>query len=51
MAFSIAATEGRFESEGWRIRKDGTRFWALAVLDAIRNDDGEVIEFAKVTAT
>jgi len=48
-ALSIAATEGRFESEGWRIRKDGTRFWALAVLDAIRNDDGEVIGFAKVT--
>ena len=32
-----------------RLAKDGTRFWALAVLDAIRNDDGEVIEFAKVT--
>ena len=48
-ALSIAATEGRFESEDWRIRKDGTRFWALAVLDAIRNDDGEVIGFAKVT--
>src|SRR4029078_12198452 len=49
-ALSIAATEGRCESEGWRIRKHGTRFWALAVLDAIRNDDGEVIGFAKVTS-
>ncbi len=48
-ALANARTEGRFESEGWRIRKDGTRFWALAVIDAIRDDTGEVIGFAKIT--
>jgi PAS domain S-box-containing protein len=45
----IAATEGRFEHEGWRIRKDGTKFWAHVVIDAIRNDRGELIGFAKIT--
>lgn len=44
-----AATEGRFEGEGWRLRKDGTRFWALVVVDPIRNAFGELIGFAKVT--
>jgi PAS domain S-box-containing protein len=44
-----AATEGRWEHEGWRIRKDGTRFWAHVVIDAIRDNAGEVIGFAKVT--
>ena len=34
------AREGRFETEGWRVRKDGTRFWAHVVIDAIRDDDG-----------
>ena len=48
-ALSIANTEGRFESEGWRVRKDGSRFWAHVVIDAIRNDMGELIGFAKVT--
>jgi PAS domain S-box-containing protein len=48
-ALDTARKEGRFESEGWRLRKDGNRFWALAVLDAIRNAQGEVIGFAKVT--
>jgi len=48
-ALATAAKEGRFESEGWRIRKDGSRFWALAVVDAIRDEKGEVIGFAKVT--
>ena len=33
----------------WRIRKDGTRFWALVVIDAVRNEAGEVLGFAKVT--
>ena len=46
---STAAREGRFESEGWRVRKDGTRFWANVVIDAIKGDDGEVIGFAKIT--
>jgi PAS domain S-box-containing protein len=45
----IAAREGRFEKEGWRIRKDGTRFWANVVIDAVRDDAGELIGFAKIT--
>jgi PAS domain S-box-containing protein len=45
----IAAREGRFEGEGWRIRKDGSRFWAMVVVDAIRNKAGELEGFAKVT--
>jgi PAS domain S-box-containing protein len=45
----LAKTVGRFEDEGWRVRKDGTRFWASAVLDAVRDDDGNVIGFAKIT--
>ena len=40
---------GRYESEGWRVRKDGTRFWAHVVVDAIRNDEGHLVGFAKVT--
>ena len=48
-ALRIAAREGRFEAEGWRIRKDGTRFWAHAVLDAIRTPDGTLLGFAKIT--
>ena len=44
-----AAETGRFETEGWRVRKDGTRFWANVVLDAIRDEAGELIAFAKVT--
>jgi PAS domain S-box-containing protein len=46
---STAAKEGRFEGEGWRVRKDGERFWASVVVDAIREDDGTLIGFAKVT--
>ena len=45
----IASREGRFEMEGWRVRKDGQTFWAHVIIDAIRNDRGEVIGFAKVT--
>src|SRR3954465_7265660 len=40
-ALKIATEEGRFENEGWRVRKDGTRFWAHVVIDAIRDDAGE----------
>lgn len=44
------ATEtGRFEDEGWRIRKDGTKFWASVLITAIRNDQGKLIGFSKVT--
>ena len=45
----IATREGRFESEAWRVRKDGTRFWAFVIIDAISDDDGDLIGFAKVT--
>ena len=45
----IAARTGRFEIEGWRVRKDGTRFWALAVIDAVCNEAGELLGFAKIT--
>jgi PAS domain S-box-containing protein len=48
-SLSIAAQEGRFETEGWRVRKDGSRFWASVVLDAIRDERGELVGFAKIT--
>lgn len=48
-ALATAAREGRFEAEGWRIRKDGTRFWAHAILDAIRDAQGALLGFAKIT--
>ena len=48
-ALEIASREGKFEAEGWRVRKDGTRFWANVVIDAIRDDDGKIIGFAKIT--
>jgi PAS domain S-box-containing protein len=46
---AAALADGRWEQEGVRVRKDGTRFWAHVVLDPIRDDDGEVIGFAKIT--
>ena len=45
----VAAREGRFEDEDWRIRKDGSRFWANVVITAVRDDAGTLIGFAKVT--
>jgi PAS domain S-box-containing protein len=48
-ALRTARCEGRFEKEGWRERKDGSRFWAHVVIDPIRGDGGELIGFAKVT--
>ena len=48
-ALATAAREGRFEKEGWRVRKDGTRFWANVVIDPIRGPDGTLIGFAKIT--
>jgi PAS domain S-box-containing protein len=48
-ALSTAAAEGRFENEGWRVRKDGTRFWAHVIIDSIKDDDGKIIGFAKIT--
>ena len=46
---TVAEKEGRFEDEGWRIRKDGSRFWANVIITAVRNDSGELVGFAKVT--
>lgn len=48
-ALSIARAAGHFEKEGWRLRSDGTRFWAHVVIDPITADDGEIIGFAKIT--
>jgi PAS domain S-box-containing protein len=48
-ALEKAHREGRYEAEGWRVRKDGSRFWASVVVDAIRDDDGTLIGFAKIT--
>jgi PAS domain S-box-containing protein len=48
-ALRTAATEGRFEQEGWRVRKDGTRLWAHVVIDPIRSPAGDVVGFAKIT--
>jgi PAS domain S-box-containing protein len=48
-ALEIAAREGKFENEGWRVRKDGSRFWAYVVIDPIRRPSGEILGFAKVT--
>jgi PAS domain S-box-containing protein len=45
----VAAREGRYEEEGWRVRKDGTRFWASVVVTALRNDHGTLVGFAKIT--
>lgn len=45
----IARTTGRFEAQGFRIRKDGSAFWAHVVIDAIRDPDGQLIGFAKIT--
>ncbi|MFL5616269.1 MAG: PAS domain-containing sensor histidine kinase [Gemmatimonadaceae bacterium] len=45
----VATREGRFEDEGWRIRKDGTRFWANVVITALFDSQGKLIGFAKVT--
>jgi len=44
-----AAAQGRFEEEGWRLRKDGTRFWANVVITALRDPAGRLVGFAKVT--
>jgi PAS domain S-box-containing protein len=48
-ALETARETGRWEAEAWRVRKDGSRFWANVVLDAIRDPDGELIGFAKIT--
>jgi PAS domain S-box-containing protein len=44
-----ALAEGKFETEGWRVRNDGKRFWASVVIDPIRDRDGKLLGFAKIT--
>jgi PAS domain S-box-containing protein len=44
-----ARRDGRYEAESWRVRKDGRRFWANVVMDAVRDDRGEIVGFAKIT--
>jgi PAS domain S-box-containing protein len=44
-----ATREGRFEDEGWRLRKDGSRFWANVIFTAIKDDSGKLLGFAKIT--
>lgn len=48
-ALAMAAERGGFESEGWRVRSDGSRFWAHVIIDPIKNEEGALIGFAKVT--
>jgi PAS domain S-box-containing protein len=48
-ALEVAAREGRFEEEGWRLRKDGSAYWASVVITAVRDDTGKLLGFAKVT--
>src|SRR6185312_11240843 len=48
-ALKTAAAVGKFEMEGWRVRKDGSRFWASVAINAIHDSDGELIGFAKIT--
>jgi PAS domain S-box-containing protein len=48
-ALQIAQDTGKFEAEGWRVRKDGSRFWASVVIDPIRDKDGTLLGFAKIT--
>jgi len=49
LELQTAAREGRFEDEGWRVRKDGTRFWANVIVTALRNKNGVLQGFGKVT--
>ena len=48
-ALAVARRDGRYEAEGWRVRKDGTRFWAHVIIDAIYDDNGDLMGFAKIT--
>ncbi|HET7035464.1 MAG TPA: ATP-binding protein [Thermomicrobiaceae bacterium] len=48
-ALRVAADEGRWDEEGWRVRKDGSRFWASVVITALRDPNGTLVGFAKVT--
>src|SRR4051794_10927212 len=49
LALRLAREMGRFEREGWRVRKDGTRFWAHVVIDPVRTASGTLVGYAKIT--
>ncbi len=49
MELKVATEQGRFEDEGWRVRKDGSRFWANVVITALRDEKGELMGFGKLT--
>jgi len=49
LALRSAADTGRFEAEGWRVRRDGSRFWANVIIDRILGEDGALLGFAKIT--
>ncbi|TMQ31433.1 MAG: PAS domain S-box protein [Planctomycetota bacterium] len=49
MELRVAAAEGRFEDEGWRLRRDGSRFWASVIITALRDRDGNLRGFSKIT--
>ena len=49
LGLEAAAREGRFETEGWRLRKDGSKFWAVVIITAIRDTAGNLLGFGKVT--
>ncbi|MDX3909679.1 MAG: PAS domain S-box protein [Sphingobium sp.] len=48
-ALATATSTGKFESEGWRLRKDGSRFWASVVIDTVRDSTGTLVGYAKIT--
>jgi PAS domain S-box-containing protein len=48
-ALDIAARDGRFETEAWRVRRDGSRFWASVVVDVVHDEGGALVGFAKIT--
>src|SRR6185312_15774801 len=48
-ALTSARTTGKYEAEGWRLRKDGSKFWASVVINPIKNGKGDLIGFAKIT--
>jgi PAS domain S-box-containing protein len=50
-SLEMALSFGKYEAEGWRVRKDGSRLWASVVIDAVYSDSGALLGFSKVTAT
>lgn len=49
LGLRVAAEMGRYDNEGWRVRKDGSRFWAYAVITALHDDAGKLLGFSKIT--